>query len=94
MHGGGAPQVREAARQRLLEAADSAAAELVKIMKNQKTPGPARVPAINSLLDRAGVSTSSKLEVTGADGKPLHLEIMERLIAGRELARGVKAEGE
>ncbi len=54
-HGGKAPQVRDAARKRLLAAADDAASTLVAIIADGGEDSAVRVRAINSLLDRADV---------------------------------------
>jgi hypothetical protein len=64
MHGGAAPQVRDAARRRLLEAADPAAARLVELLDS---PDPAiQVRAAVALLDRAGHGPSStQVQVDG-----------------------------
>ena len=53
VHGGMAPQVRNAARARLLEALDPAAGELVRIALNAKNEQ-VRVSAIKELFERAG----------------------------------------
>jgi hypothetical protein len=54
VHGGSAPQVRRTARERLLEAADPAAAELVELALRAEDPR-VRLAAVRDLLDRAGV---------------------------------------
>jgi hypothetical protein len=54
MHGASAPQVREAARRRLLEAADSAAAELVRLALGSPDHR-VRLQACRDILDRADV---------------------------------------
>ena len=55
VHGGGAPQVIDAARRRILAAADPAAARLIQIALNRKTKHPDALAAIRELLNRAGV---------------------------------------
>jgi hypothetical protein len=64
-HGAGAPQVREAARRRLLEAVDPLIARLVLIAKT--TPDHAvAVRAITAALDRAGYGPiSTQVQVDG-----------------------------
>lgn len=62
-HGGAAPQVREAARRRLLEAADKAAAVLVEMVKDQNLPPAVRLGAVRDLLDRAGLVSKQQVEV-------------------------------
>ena len=54
MHGASAPQVREAARRRLLEAADPAAAELVRLALDSPDDR-VRLAACRDILDRAEV---------------------------------------
>jgi hypothetical protein len=64
MHGGAAPQVRRAARQRLLEAADPAAARLVQLLDSDDEA--IAVRAATALLDRSGHGPSStQVQVDG-----------------------------
>lgn len=64
MHGGAAPQVQNAARRRLLEAADPAAAELVKLLDSPDEQ--IRLRAATALLDRSGHGASStQVQVDG-----------------------------
>ncbi len=67
VHGGAAPQVKNKARQRLLEAADPAAAELVKIATAPEgaVAHADRIKAIKEILDRADVPRTEKREVMG-----------------------------
>ncbi len=80
MHGGSAPQVRAAALARLIAASDIVAGELIKIAKNPKMPAAARVSAANSVLDRAGLKPSERLELAGVDGAPIQNEVIVRLV--------------
>jgi hypothetical protein len=57
MRGGGAPQVRDKARARLLEAADQVVACLVELLDSDKEDVALR--AAVALLDRAGHGTTS-----------------------------------
>lgn len=59
LHGGAAPQVIRNARQRLLEAADPAAAALVELLKSDDEN--VRLRAITTLLDRAGHAPGVKV---------------------------------
>ncbi|MEU0159648.1 hypothetical protein ABZ154_12585 [Streptomyces sp. NPDC006261] len=54
-HGGGAPQVRNKAAQRIAEAADPAAAKLVEMLHDKAVPAAVRLGVIKDLLDRAGL---------------------------------------
>ena len=66
VHGGMAPQVRNAARARLLEALDPAAGELVRIALNGKQEN-VRVQAIKELFERAGFGEPKRLDITLTD---------------------------
>ena len=72
VHGGGRVATREAARARLLAAADPVAAELVRLTKHDD---PAiRLRASAGVLDRAGLGTT-RVELTGADGGPIAVQV-------------------
>jgi len=62
-HGGSAPQVRERAQQRILDAADSAAGKLVQLMRSPKVPPQIQLAAAKDLLDRAGITSRRAFEV-------------------------------
>lgn len=101
-HGGSAPQVKRSARERLLEAADPAAARLVRALESEDER--AAIRAAQIILDRAGLHPTQGVELTGKDGRPLQreeppwleyltleekkamLEIMERGVARMETA--------
>lgn len=81
VHGGSAPQVKAKAMQRLLQAADPAAAQLVELALRGGTES-VKLQAIRDLLDRAGLQAAQKIEaeVTHHDGdSDLDREI-ERLL--------------
>jgi len=63
MHGGSAPQVIKKARERLALAADDAASWLVKMMNDESVPWSERRRAMETILDRAGISKSVDLEL-------------------------------
>lgn len=61
MHGGAAPQVKQAAFVRLLMESDPAAARLINMSRDEKLPPAVRLGALREILDRAGLT--SKTEV-------------------------------
>jgi hypothetical protein len=64
VHGGSAPQVRQAANRRLLEAIDPAAVELIRIALHGVTERD-RLTAIKELFERAGFGSAKRVEVEG-----------------------------
>lgn len=58
---------REAARMRLLAAADPVAAALVKLALDRKQPPAARVSAMRDILDRAGLKLPDVIEHRDVD---------------------------
>lgn len=78
MHGGSAPQVRAAAKRRLLEAADETAALLVRIIMSEDTDERVRLAAIRDLLDRAGITTPKTVEVVTLDAIDAEIRRLEQ----------------
>jgi hypothetical protein len=64
MHGGKAPQTVQAARARLLAAADPLMAELIALAHNEKLEPSTRLRAIQDALDRAGLGARQAVDVT------------------------------
>ena len=62
-HGGGVKTVKQAAHMRLLAAADHLIGQLIAIAADNKIDAKARVMAINSALDRAGVKGTIEITV-------------------------------
>ena len=62
-HGAGTKAARAKAQLRLLMAADPAAAEMVAIMLDPKSPPNVRLSAAAQILDRAGLSAKQVVEV-------------------------------
>lgn len=62
-HGGSAPQVKAKAQQRILAAADGAAAKLVALMQDKNVPAQVQLAAARDLLDRAGITSARAFEV-------------------------------
>lgn len=89
-HGGAAPQVREKARQRLLEAVDPLMAELIRLALHGDSEQ-VRVAATKDALDRAGLSAKVQIEseVTIHDGDSVDREIarLAAELAGRAEGR-------
>jgi len=68
VHGGAAPQVKKAARERIAEMVDPALGVLYKAMKMKAkgSPAPLAVVAARDILDRAGYKATDKLVLSGA----------------------------
>src|SRR5260370_622675 len=82
MHGGSAPQVKQAALERILAAADPVAAEMIRLARKARSESVRRM-ACTDLLDRAGLERVQSVQLTGKDGKPLiPLEAIDALIHG------------
>jgi hypothetical protein len=64
MHGGGAPQVKKKAAQRIAEAADDAAALLVQFMEDPKNDIKVRTQIAQDLLNRAGFAGKQSVDLT------------------------------
>jgi hypothetical protein len=71
-HGGSAPQVKRSARERLLEAADPAAARLVRALESEDER--AAIRAAQIILDRAGLHPTQAVELSGPGGGPVEVE--------------------
>lgn len=64
VHGGAAPQVKAKAMQRLIDAAEDAAAELIRIIQNAESES-VRVSAIKELFERAGIGEAQRVALEG-----------------------------
>jgi hypothetical protein len=83
-HGGGAPQVQKAARQRILDAAQDAVSTLIRATTDETVPWPVRLAAARDLLDRAGEGAKQQVEVTTHDGDLADLDAaLAALTTGR-----------
>lgn len=82
-HGSGAPQVRRAAKLRLLSLVDPAIATLAREM-TQAPKSSDKLRAANSILDRAGIARSSEVRVD--DARELLVERLRALRDGAERA--------
>ena len=67
LHGGSAPQVRNAARRRLEEMVDPALSEMMEMLRDKDTPHSVRATLIRDVLDRAGLASPKQLEVLTED---------------------------
>ena len=70
-HGGAAPQVRNMAKARLLGWADATAAHLIALIEDDDEDSRVRLAAINSLLDRAGITYPKQLEISVEDARSI-----------------------
>jgi hypothetical protein len=77
-HGAKAPQVKRKARERLEEATDRLARELLKMATDPNISESVRLSAIKDALDRGGVSAKSAVEVEVGPPKPWE-QIMDGL---------------
>jgi hypothetical protein len=90
MHGGAAPQVKRKARQRIEEAADRMACELLKMATDDKVADSVKLAAIRDALDRAGLAAKNAVEVEVGPPKPYEV-ILQTIEAGSraEYRRGI-----
>ncbi|WP_272949910.1 HGGxSTG domain-containing protein [Mycolicibacterium fortuitum] len=63
-HGGAAPQTLKKARERLEAAADRMAARLLGIAESENVPAYVALQAVNSVLDRVGITEPNEVTVT------------------------------
>lgn len=63
VHGGKAPQVMKAAKERLMAMVDPALNELIKLVEDASTPHNVRMQAIKDVLDRCGFGPVQKSDV-------------------------------
>ena len=75
------PKIKEAIsrkkldlREKFNKEAENAFNTLLEIMNNPKMSGRTRLDAARDLLDRAGYKPSDKVELTGANGRPVEYE--------------------
>jgi len=87
-HGAKAPQVKRKARERLEEASDRLARELLRMATDPNVSESVRLSAIKDALDRGGVSAKTAVEVDVGPPKPWE-QIMDGLT---EVVAGPRAE--
>jgi hypothetical protein len=78
VHGGGRKAVQKAAEMRLLNAADSVIGALIGIALDTKQDAKARVQAINSVLDRAGIKGGSTITLDIPAYKEIAKDLFEK----------------
>lgn len=90
VHGGAAPQVKEAARLRLLALVDPALATLSRAVRSRGKPGAVQIAAARDILDRAGLAapTKSELALTGNERNRLEIVFVGPATAARSKAPG------
>jgi hypothetical protein len=89
-HGGSAPQVKRSARERLLEAADPAAARLVRALESEDERSAIRAAQI--ILDRAGLHPTQAVELSGPSGGPVEIEPIPWRQVSLDLRRALLAQ--
>lgn len=71
-HGGAAPQVKKAAKERLMELVEPALEGLHIALKSGEIPS--IVKAAQIVLDRTGFHPSQAIELTGKEGNPIQVQ--------------------
>jgi hypothetical protein len=79
LHGGSAPQVREAARQRLLAMLNPALAELQKILRKPETSDGDRLRAIAQVLTQNGFSPEQAVQIIVGEQRPKWEELVDEV---------------
>ncbi len=96
VHGGAAPQVKKAARERLAEMVDPALGVLIKAMKMKSKGSPVAlaVTAARDVLDRAGYKATDKIQLFGVgDNGAFEVNVSAREMLARRIAELTPAEG-
>ena len=81
VHGGAAPQVREAARLRLLALVDPALATLARAVRGKGKPTAVEIRAATEILNRAG------MDLTGGDGSPVSTTVTVEFVGAENRER-------
>ena len=85
IHGGAAPQVRQAGARRILESlVGPALTELARIIRNPDVADTVKITAIRDLLDRTGYKPTQTVEVITMDAVEREIARLEAELAGND----------
>ena len=84
-HGGSAPQVKAAARRRLLEAVDPVLTVMIALALNEEDPR-VRFAACRDILDRVGLTEPKQIEVITLDVVEAEIRRLEAELADNDPA--------
>lgn len=86
-HGAKAPQVKAKARQRLEEAADRMARQLLNMASDEGVSDTVKLAAIRDALDRAGISAKQALELSATQPAKPYEEMLQDLAGIATISR-------
>lgn len=92
-HGARAPAVRRRARQRLEEATDRMARELLKMAVNPDVADAVKLRAITEALDRGNLATKTEIEISASPFHQIGETVMGQLAIGGSRAEFRRSQG-